>query len=381
MYNSPFAAGVRGSLFLGGYSSLNLFPLVDNITVMPNDFVYCQSTGELWMATVNAWSVVGKIKGEDGANGQQGIQGNQGTQGNAGSITAGSVTTLSPGSSATVTNSGTSSSAVFNFGIPAGNNGTNGSNGQTGAAGSRGSLFFGGYSSVGNLPTIDGINVKANDFALITSTSDLYVAGSSSWSLVGNIKGSQGNAGTNGTNGTNGIQGIQGNPGTAATVSIGTITTGSAGSYASVTNSGTTSAAVLNFTIPQGLTGATGSPPTKTFSSTTRSTNTVFQISSTQDAFVEYSIDIGTSFSLTSGATGTIYLRYADNSGFTTNVKEVCRAVNGNTGTLTVGLNLSQLSTGRLSGWIPAGKFVEIVTENTVGTPSFTFRSGQEVLF
>ena len=46
--------------------------------------------------------------------------------------------------------------------------------------------------------------------------------------------------------------------GTAATVSIGTVSTGSPGSSASVTNSGTSSAAVLNFTIPAGATGATG---------------------------------------------------------------------------------------------------------------------------
>jgi hypothetical protein len=44
----------------------------------------------------------------------------------------------------------------------------------------------------------------------------------------------------------------------APTVSVGTTTTGAAGTSASVTNSGTSSAAVLNFTIPQGAAGATG---------------------------------------------------------------------------------------------------------------------------
>jgi hypothetical protein len=46
--------------------------------------------------------------------------------------------------------------------------------------------------------------------------------------------------------------------GAAATVTVGTTTTGAAGSSASVTNSGTTSAAVFNFTIPRGDTGAAG---------------------------------------------------------------------------------------------------------------------------
>ena len=46
--------------------------------------------------------------------------GEHGTSGSAATIAAGTITTLSPGSSATVTNSGSSSAAVFNFGIPMG---------------------------------------------------------------------------------------------------------------------------------------------------------------------------------------------------------------------------------------------------------------------
>lgn len=49
-----------------------------------------------------------------------------------------------------------------------------------------------------------------------------------------------------------------GTNGTPATASIGAVTTGAPGTAASVTNSGTSSAALLNFTIPQGLTGLTG---------------------------------------------------------------------------------------------------------------------------
>lgn len=64
--------------------------------------------------------------------------------------------------------------------------------------------------------------------------------------------------------GVQGAQGIQGEPGTngldgaAATVAIGTVTTGEPGTQVQVTNSGTESAAVLNFTIPRGDTGAAG---------------------------------------------------------------------------------------------------------------------------
>lgn len=118
----------------------------------------------------------------------------------------------------------------------------------------------------------------------------------------------------------------------------------------------------------------------RTFNNPTRSLNSAFQISTTQDSLVSYSVDIASTISLTSGQTGTVYLRYADDSGHTTNVKEVARFVNGNSGTLTIGLNLTQSNTGTLTGMIPAGKYGKIVTENTSGTPTFTYRSAQEVL-
>lgn len=57
-----------------------------------------------------------------------------------------------------------------------------------------------------------------------------------------------------------GDDGADGADGAAATIEIGTVTTGSAGSSASVTNVGTSTAAVLDITIPRGDTGANGSP-------------------------------------------------------------------------------------------------------------------------
>ena len=48
--------------------------------------------------------------------------------------------------------------------------------------------------------------------------------------------------------------------GPAGTIAIGTVTTGPAGGSASVTNSGTPSAATLDFTIPAGATGGAGPP-------------------------------------------------------------------------------------------------------------------------
>lgn len=56
------------------------------------------------------------------------------------------------------------------------------------------------------------------------------------------------------TAGPQGAAGVSG----SATVAIGTTTTGSAGSSASVTNTGSATAAVLNFSIPAGAAGAAG---------------------------------------------------------------------------------------------------------------------------
>ena len=77
--------------------------------------------------------------------------------------------------------------------------------------------------------------------------------------------GPQGPAGTQGATGPQGptgAQGPQGNQGIAASVNIGTTTTGAPGSSAVVTNTGTGTAAIFNFTVPAGATGATGATGT-----------------------------------------------------------------------------------------------------------------------
>lgn len=56
--------------------------------------------------------------------------------------------------------------------------------------------------------------------------------------------------------------GPKGDAGTAATINIGTVNTGVAGSSVVITNSGSSSAAILNFTIPPGLKGDQGSSAT-----------------------------------------------------------------------------------------------------------------------
>lgn len=66
------------------------------------------------------------LRGIQGEQGERGVQGAQGPAGNAATITIGSVTTSAPGTSAQVTNRGTSSAAVLDFVLPKGKDGADG---------------------------------------------------------------------------------------------------------------------------------------------------------------------------------------------------------------------------------------------------------------
>ncbi len=77
----------------------------------------------------NLGVVVG-MDGKDGSNGQNGLNGTNGANGQAATITVRNTTTLPAGSSAIVTNVGTSSNAVLDFGIPQGKDGSGGSGGN-----------------------------------------------------------------------------------------------------------------------------------------------------------------------------------------------------------------------------------------------------------
>ena len=78
------------------------------------------------------------------------------------------------------------------------------------------------------------------------------------------LQGVKGDKGDKGDTGAQGIQGVKGDtgatgaPGAAATIRIGNVYTGAPGTNASVSNSGTSTNAVLTFTIPRGNPGADG---------------------------------------------------------------------------------------------------------------------------
>ena len=187
-------------------------------------------------------------KGETGSVGATGAKGDTGT---AATVSVGTVSTGNPGSSATVTNSGTTSAAVFNFAIPRGADGTTGATGATGAAGSAatvnvGTVTTGAAGSSASVTNAGTSNAAVFNFAI----------------PKGDV-GATGAVGSAGATGATGAKGDTGAAGAAATVSVGTVSTGNAGSSATVTNVGTTSAAVFNFSIPRGDTGATGATGAK----------------------------------------------------------------------------------------------------------------------
>ena len=124
-----------------------------------------------------------------GRTGDDGPPGNDGT---AATIAVGTTTTGAAGSSASVTNSGSSSAAVINFTIP---------RGDTGTAGAPGSIWYTGAGAPSS-----GLGVNG-DYYLNSTTDDVYLKTTGTWSVVANIKGSTGATGPTGTGGALGYYG------------------------------------------------------------------------------------------------------------------------------------------------------------------------------
>ncbi|WP_157669896.1 hypothetical protein [Chitinibacter sp. GC72] len=112
----------------------------------------------------------------------------------------------------------------------------------------------------------------------------------------------------------------KGDAGTAATVAIGTTTTGAAGSSASVTNSGTSSAAVLNFTVPAGGQGDPGAAATVTVGTVTSgATPSVTNVGSSTAATLDFVLPKGNDGSAATVAIGTVTTGAAGSSVVVTN--------------------------------------------------------------
>jgi N-acetylneuraminic acid mutarotase len=107
--------------------------------------------------------------------------------------------------------------------------------------------------------------IDNNGIALVADTSTSYVVFDSKESIVTSheprleiVLANSGPQGPAGAQGPQGATGAAGPAGTAATVTVGKTSTGTPGSSAMVTNAGSSSAALLNFFIPQGPVGPAG---------------------------------------------------------------------------------------------------------------------------
>ena len=175
-----------------------------------------------------------------------GTNGGGGGGGTAGTITVGTVTTGAPGSSATITNVGTAENAILNFVIPRGDVGATGATGPTGATGATGAAGPTGATGP------QGATGPAGPQGATGPAGPQGVQGDPGEE---GPQGETGPTGATGPTGPAGATGATGATGPAGTITVGAVNTGSAGTGVIVTNSGTSTAAILNFTIPRGDAG------------------------------------------------------------------------------------------------------------------------------
>lgn len=123
-------------------------------------------------------------------------------------------------------------------------------------------------------------------------------------------------------------------------------------------------------------------PVAKSLSTSTRSIvtgtgATGFQVSSTRDARVCYTITIATASTLLTPVNGVVVFESSPtNSASAGSWSEQGRSSNGDT----VGIIRSGSSAGQVCGFLPAGYYGKIRSINVLGTPTYTYNSGFEVL-
>ena len=200
-----------------------------------------------------------------GGTGPKGDKGDDGETGPSNVLTIGTVTE----GPADATISGTSPSQVLNLVIPKGDKGDDGDVGPsniltigTVTEGPADATITGtSPSQVLNLVIPKGDKGdKGDDGDAATLTVGTVTTGAPGTGVIINNSGTSSAAVLDFTipRGDKGDQGVKGDPGDAATITVGTVTTGAPGTNATVTNVGTSSAAVLDITIPRGDPG-TGS--------------------------------------------------------------------------------------------------------------------------
>jgi len=228
--------GASGSQGQAG-ASVTLKGSVANTAALPSsnntigDSYINDNDGNLYVWTGTVWHDSGQIVGPEGPQGQQGIQGVKGDTGTSGSQGLQGDTGLQ--------------------GIK-GDTGTTGTQGLQGIQGIQGET---GLTGPQGLQGIKGDTGNTGSTGPAGSQGIQGIQGLTGSTGAQGIQGPTGNTGASGAAGTNGTNGTNG---TAATVTVGTTTTGAT---AAVTNSGTSSAAVLDFVLPSSGGGGSSTNP------------------------------------------------------------------------------------------------------------------------
>jgi hypothetical protein len=222
------AAGIAGLNYQGAWNAATGYALHDAVSFGGSSYIAVAANSGLNPANDAAaggpnWALLAQ-QGATGAPGPATVQ--------IGSVTSGAV--------ANVTNSGTENAAVLNFTLPVG------PAGSTGAPGAVGMTYRGTWSSGSQYSASDAVTLNGTTYFALTSNTSVNPASdvasaAGHWVVLAA-------GGAAGSPGATGVAGPSGPSGSAATVAIGSVTTGTA----AVTNSGTSSAAVLNFVLPSG---------------------------------------------------------------------------------------------------------------------------------
>jgi hypothetical protein len=206
------ASGLPGIIYQGAYSSAANYGLNDSVTYQGSTYISlaASNVGNTPSQSPAFWSVLAAqgAVGAAGAAGPTGLQGPAGTSGTPGAT---------------------------------------GAQGPAGPAGANGMSYRGAWTPSAGYAVNDAVSFDGTTYiAQSGNTSNQPDQYPQTWAVLAQAGGA-------------GPTGPAGSSGAAATIAIGTVTTVSPGTQASVTNTGSSSNAVLNFTIPQGAAGSSGS--------------------------------------------------------------------------------------------------------------------------
>ncbi len=181
-------------------------------------------------------------------------------------------------------------------------------------------------------------------------------------------------------------------PGTGTVTSVGLSSTDLAISGSPVATSGTITADLNTtgvsastyfgtFTVDTKgrITAATTMGAATAIASGARNFNQAYQISTTRYTTIAVSPQVTCALSLSGGEEGEAILEISANgsSGWI-----YCGQISSsNLGTLTIGLNTTQTSGGELRQNLPPGYYWRLRTNNTTGTPAFSFNGGNEITY